>query len=912
MAANATSVHNVRSSRASNMSSSGMNNDRMRGSQSNSVGKGFGAGKPNWNSNIWGDGNLGGGFGDDQHIGETAFEGKSGSGSLLSSSESDGWTGRANMPWSTVNTSLSMGQNRGGMATSPIQTRGNDRSAAVLNEAGDSSYFTMPRTSGISSGAGTASQRPYLSTASEGISPSADGISFGGFPSFRNGEGRRQINSSGLSNSPVGATFPVKSGFTLDSARADDMATPMGMSSLASGMSDTVSPPQGRSALAHMPHNSASYAPQRPTHSAHPSFYSDNQNLDSRYGSVDLSAGFNKLQLNEAGYGSQQSAQRPPYVPHASFDGSYPRVKYQSDDVGYQTLAGYGAEGTPDMHLAYQARSRAADTGSISPSDYARMDSPLYGGAEASLQYRNNGGRLSDTQAAAFERRLRNFQEQDLVQGPSGSLQRGQFPPSYDYSGYQSARLNALSGFYPVNHLGQLGAAALVSRGHRDHDPAQVVRSPLLEEFRANSKGNKRYELKDIYNHVVEFSGDQHGSRFIQQKLETANSDEKEQVFREIQPNCLQLMTDVFGNYVVQKLFEHGNQTQKKILANQMRGHVLALSTQMYGCRVVQKALEHILTDQQAGMVKELENHVLKCVRDQNGNHVIQKAIERVPSQYVQFIINAFRGQVNRLAAHPYGCRVIQRMLEHCEEVDRESILAELHACTSNLIPDQFGNYVIQHVIENGEEKDRDRMIQIVMSQLLAYSKHKFASNVVEKSIEFGTPDQRHHIISTLTSPNERGESPLLGLMRDQYGNYVIQKVLGQLKGAEREALIDQIKPMLSQLKKFSYGKQIVAIEKLIFDPNCPVTGPLAHTTSTTPPNSHKSSPQPSKRLIPTMEQPRAFVGTAPPTPPPTDNQSTVDGSLESKGLAKSTVTPVSEESGNTGVSVPVDIASAH
>ena len=146
--------------------------------------------------------------------------------------------------------------------------------------------------------------------------------------------------------------------------------------------------------------------------------------------------------------------------------------------------------------------------------------------------------------------------------------------------------------------------------------------------------------------------------------------------------------------------------------------------------------------------------------------------------QYVQFIISAFRGQVNRLAAHPYGCRVIQRMLEHCEEVDRESILAELHACTVNLIPDQFGNYVIQHVIENGDEKDRNRMVSIVMSQLLAYSKHKFASNVVEKSIEYGTETQRHQIISTLTSSNERGESPLLGLMRDQYGNYVIRKFL--------------------------------------------------------------------------------------------------------------------------------------
>ena len=143
------------------------------------------------------------------------------------------------------------------------------------------------------------------------------------------------------------------------------------------------------------------------------------------------------------------------------------------------------------------------------------------------------------------------------------------------------------------------------TRPAKDQDVGVGVRSVLLEEFRSNSKSNKRYELKvsctgvilplaltnvqDIYNHVVEFSGDQHGSRFIQQKLETANSDEKEQLFREIQPNALQLMTDVFGNYVIQKLFEHGNQVQKRVLAEQMKNHVMELSMQMYGCRVVQK-----------------------------------------------------------------------------------------------------------------------------------------------------------------------------------------------------------------------------------------------------------------------------------------------------------------------------------
>lgn len=50
-------------------------------------------------------------------------------------------------------------------------------------------------------------------------------------------------------------------------------------------------------------------------------------------------------------------------------------------------------------------------------------------------------------------------------------------------------------------------------------------------------------------------SADQYGSRFIQQKLETATLEEKNMVFQEIFPQALSLMTDVFGNYVIQKVF---------------------------------------------------------------------------------------------------------------------------------------------------------------------------------------------------------------------------------------------------------------------------------------------------------------------------------------------------------------------
>lgn len=182
------------------------------------------------------------------------------------------------------------------------------------------------------------------------------------------------------------------------------------------------------------------------------------------------------------------------------------------------------------------------------------------------------------------------------------------------------------------------------------------------------------------------------------------------------------------------------------------------------------------MTDQQAQLVRELEQHVLKCVKDQNGNHVIQKAIERVPAVHIQFVINAFTGQVHGLAMHPYGCRVIQRMLEHCEEPTRSAVLHELHACAAALIIDQYGNYVTQHVIEHGREEDRTKIISLITGNLVNLSKHKFASNVVEKSIQFGTAEQRQQIIDILTVLNEKGESPLQSLIRDQFGNYVIRR----------------------------------------------------------------------------------------------------------------------------------------
>ncbi|KAK9697535.1 hypothetical protein RND81_08G044100 [Saponaria officinalis] len=337
----------------------------------------------------------------------------------------------------------------------------------------------------------------------------------------------------------------------------------------------------------------------------------------------------------------------------------------------------------------------------------------------------------------------------------------------------------------------------------------------FLEELKSG-KG-RRFELSDIVGHVVEFSVDQHGSRFIQLKLENCSVEDKASVFQEVVPHACKLMTDVFGNYVIQKFFEYGTPNQRRDLAKALGGQILPLSLQMYGCRVIQKALDVIELDQKIELACELDGHVMRCVRDQNGNHVIQKCIECIPSERIDFIISAFRGQVAGLSMHPYGCRVVQRVLEHCtDELQSQFIVDEILESVCTLAQDQYGNYVTQHVLERGKTQERSQIIKNLHGQIVKMSQHKFASNVVEKCLEYGDAASRELIISEVVGQNEENDNFLV-MMKDQYANYVVQKILENCAESQRELLLAHVRVHLNALKKYTYGKHIVARFEQLF-----------------------------------------------------------------------------------------------
>ncbi|KAJ7786780.1 armadillo-type protein [Mycena olivaceomarginata] len=346
--------------------------------------------------------------------------------------------------------------------------------------------------------------------------------------------------------------------------------------------------------------------------------------------------------------------------------------------------------------------------------------------------------------------------------------------------------------------------------GNRHQDAQQnfaIPRSPILEEFRA-TRQIRLWKLREIAGSIVEFSGDQLGSRFIQDTLPEASNEEKQSVFDEIYPNhTITLIQNVFGNYVIQRFFQHGTQTQKTALVKSMEGSVVYLSCNLYGCRVIQMAIQSILPEQQASFVRELQPHIMSCIKDSNGSHVIQKAIEYV-SPDRQAFISSFLGHTFDLATHPSGSRVLRHCLKHLPEVQIRPLLDELLSDrVSTLMQDQFGNYVIQCILETGRPEDKASVIAELRGRLLFMARHKLASNVCEKALAHADPEARHALIEEIMgSPSKPDATRIAVMIKDAYGNYVLQRALGVAEGDQQEALV-------TSMYATAYSKRLTSFE---------------------------------------------------------------------------------------------------
>ena len=252
-------------------------------------------------------------------------------------------------------------------------------------------------------------------------------------------------------------------------------------------------------------------------------------------------------------------------------------------------------------------------------------------------------------------------------------------------------------------------------------------------------------------------------------------------------------------------MLEFTTNEQRDTLVRNAAPSLVQIALNQHGTRALQKMIEFISTSSQIKMIIDaFASQVVDLIQDLNGNHVIQKCLNHLKAEDAQFIFDAVGSQCIIVGTHRHGCCVLQRCIDHASGQQKVNLVRQITANSFHLVQDPFGNYVVQYILDLNEPSFTNPLCLGFQTKIAELSKQKFSSNVIEKCIRCADMDTKRVMIEELMESEE-----LEKLMRDSYGNYVIQTALEFAPPDLCVHLIEAMRPILPGIRQTPYGRRI-------------------------------------------------------------------------------------------------------
>jgi hypothetical protein len=189
----------------------------------------------------------------------------------------------------------------------------------------------------------------------------------------------------------------------------------------------------------------------------------------------------------------------------------------------------------------------------------------------------------------------------------------------------------------------------------------------------------------------------------------------------------------------------------------------------------------------------------------------VQRFIELLPAR-LGAIVAELEPQITRLVVDSCGCHVIQRLFEQYRIAQLRPLVDRVMTCAGDLAINQYGNYIVQNVLEAGPDEDVARLIRAFTGRFHPLSVHKFASNVIEKCIRRASGPQRQAIFAEIVGAPGRWEGPrIIKMAADQFGNYVIQRIIDFGSETQQTAIYDVVSANYDHLAQEAYARHVIA-----------------------------------------------------------------------------------------------------
>ena len=285
--------------------------------------------------------------------------------------------------------------------------------------------------------------------------------------------------------------------------------------------------------------------------------------------------------------------------------------------------------------------------------------------------------------------------------------------------------------------------------------------------------------------------------------------------------NMLLIINNKLGNLIYQNIIEILNDKNFFDFVNFLTSNFYEISHSIIGTRIIQKLIEYFIKIPEnenkkifflySNFLLMLKGKVFELSKNENANHIIQKFIKYLKFPLNNFIYEELYENFQKIAINKFGCCVIQKCLNNGTKEQTEKIIYLIINNLFLLINNEFGNYIIQKIILFNKDFINYKIVEMFYNNLYYICNDKYSSNVIEKLLEIENKDLIEKIIRKLTE----NEKIIMSLISNQYGNYIIQKILivcyNEKFNEIFNFIINIIHMNLNEILSLAFGKKLIS-----------------------------------------------------------------------------------------------------
>ena len=318
------------------------------------------------------------------------------------------------------------------------------------------------------------------------------------------------------------------------------------------------------------------------------------------------------------------------------------------------------------------------------------------------------------------------------------------------------------------------------------------------ENFNISNSSNSNISIKkllemneqSLYNYIIT----QKGSRDAQNIIKKVNENEVELLISKLKKNFPDITIDKYGNYFSQKLIQICTPSQRIQLLESINNRFVEIANNSYGTHPLQSLIEIINMSEEKKIVLQyiLNNETLLAL-DSKGTHVLQKFISCTKDEERNELNQNLINLIDKLIINPFGVCVLIQLVKHTKDKIITKKIANFITNGDPLafIQHPYANYAVQSLICNTDLSDCNIIIDTIVENYLSLSMQKFSSNVVENCIKYGKESTVKRIFKNIVE-----QEKLESLLNNNYGNFVLEKLIVRLNKEEKMIFIKKIEKL--------------------------------------------------------------------------------------------------------------------